>query len=76
MLDFGHVSEKKTLVCSGRSHLVLRVQNHRYLDCNYLAQGENKNRHRRARKWSLLEEETLRKGVEQYVLSWCSCIIV
>ncbi|XP_066388916.1 uncharacterized protein [Miscanthus floridulus] len=27
---------------------------------------ENKSKRRRARKWSLLEEETLRKGVQQY----------
>jgi hypothetical protein len=29
---------------------------------------ENKNKRRKARKWCLLEEETLRKGVEQYVI--------
>ena len=29
---------------------------------------ENKSKRRRARKWSLLEEETLRKGVDQYVI--------
>jgi telomeric repeat-binding factor 2 len=42
-----------------------------------LAPSENKGKRRRARKWSSLEEETLRNGVEQYViLSWCSDIIV
>jgi telomeric repeat-binding factor 2 len=36
-----------------------------------LPPAENKNKRRRARKWCLLEEETLRKGVELYVILSC-----
>ena len=39
----------------------------RRISVSPLQVAENKARRRRARRWSSVEEETLRKGVEQYV---------
>ncbi|XP_062233464.1 uncharacterized protein LOC133930753 [Phragmites australis] len=44
----------------------LHLSSPRRMPVSPLQLAENKNKRRKARKWSILEEETLRKGVEQY----------
>jgi hypothetical protein len=39
-LDIGHITKRNPLVCSGRSRLILRVQNRHYVGRTCLAQGE------------------------------------
>ena len=48
---------------SNRPHL----PSPRRIPVSPLQVADNKTMRRRARKWSSVEEETLRKGVEQYV---------
>jgi hypothetical protein len=77
-LDFGHVGKMVTYLQwedspdpEGTQLGRPQLPSPRRMPVSPLRPPESKNKRRRARKWCLLEEETLRKGVKQYVILFC-----
>lgn len=72
-LQFLSVIHKILIRRSQSSNLffIFLLNNMCFLSALAVAPRENKSKRTKARNWCSLEEETLRKGVEQYVLSWC-----